>query len=116
MALNATVRLADVLTGIDEPVAQLLMIPLAAIVLNVFTNGPFQRSPAKEDYAVETFEFQSTEIPLPLGVQVWPFRRQDDGLDVRVTQDRAERFTELCITAYDQILLVVESAVVGMHH
>ena len=66
VALNATVRLADVLTGIDEPVSEPLMIPLAVIVSSVFTNGPFQRSLAKEDHAAEAFGFQRTEIPLQL--------------------------------------------------
>jgi hypothetical protein len=40
-ALEFSVRLANQLALIDEPVAQLLMISFAVIVLNVFTNGPF---------------------------------------------------------------------------
>jgi len=53
VALDFSVRLANVLAGIDEPVVEPLVISFAAIVLNVFTNGPFQRSLNEEDHSIE---------------------------------------------------------------
>jgi hypothetical protein len=43
VALNVTVSLVDVLTGIDEPAVEPLVISFATIVRDVLANGRTQR-------------------------------------------------------------------------
>ena len=73
-ALDFSVKLANVLSRIDEHVAEPPMISFDMIVLNVFTNGSFQRPLAKEDYAAEAYGVQRTEILLQLRFKVATLR------------------------------------------
>ena len=87
------------------------MIPLAVVMLDVFTNGLPERPPSEEDHAVEALRFQTTKPSLHVGVQVGTLGWQQNDFSVRVLLQEFPHGDEARIAIHNEMLGVFQESV-----
>ncbi len=95
----------------DELVFQTLVISCSVIMRDESTHSSPRRGLAEKNQFVKTLRFQRSKEPFQVCVQVWASRRQTNRLHALVTQEVSKRPTERRVAVHDQVLLVLEKAV-----
>jgi len=61
---------ADAILGIDQAIAEFLVVPLSVIMARVLANGSSHRSFPEEDHSGETLFFHRSDEAFGMGVQI----------------------------------------------
>ena len=66
----------------QQNIALALVITLSMVVINIFIEGPSQRTLAKEDHLGQALILHRPDPALRIGIQVRAARRQNERLDL----------------------------------
>ena len=98
----------------DELVFQILVISFRVIMRDESTHSSARRGLAEENQLVKAFEFQRSEKPLQMCIQVWASRWQTNRLHAFAFQASTERPTKRRILVHNQVTLILEKTILAV--
>ena len=113
-ATDVAGRRANFLARLDDGVIQALMIPFRVVMHKVLANSDAQRFFAEKDYFRQTLGFDASHKSLNVGVQIGALWRKPDRFGTLVFDDLAESRTELSIPVHQQVVGVVQKAILAI--
>ena len=111
-AFDVAGRVADFVTGIDQPVFQTLMIAFLVIVRREFGKCLPQGCFAEEDHAVQAFRFQAQHKALDVGIAIGTSRWQQNRIDLSVGLEEITQRHKLRVAVNQDERMIFQEAVV----
>ncbi len=108
---DRTAALSSIIIGVDQSVAQRLMVTLSMIMHEELVDGPPQRFPAEEDHPLKTFSLYREHESLAICVQIGRTWRQAHDVRPGLREKPAKLLGVLAIPIDDQVPLVEKKTV-----
>ena len=104
------VKFANGGDGLQQPVAESLMISLAVIIAEVLCNRAPKRCPSKEDYPTQALFLYGSDESFRIRIQIGRTRRQSNNVNTFAHEKSAECVGVFRISVEDQMLFAAQKA------